>query len=141
VNDQLVQTKYGVRWYDTERTVLLCEASPWWAWDDFFQAARQMHALSSTTPTPTQILIHWPMKNTMPPPEERAIPHFRQLISVGQQGSDLVVFVGVNALFRQLLKTIGQAYRLNNKLARYHFTDRVEEALDIIAQHKLQSAN
>ena len=141
MNDQLVKTTYGVRWYDAERTILLCEASPRWEWDDFFQAARQMHALSTTTQQPTQILIHWPMKDTMPPPKQQAIPHFRQLIGVGQYNSDLVVFVGVNALFRQLLKTIGQTYRLNHRLARYYVTDRVEDALDIITQHKLQQAN
>lgn len=141
VNDQLVSTKHGVGWYDPERTILLCEASPCWAWDDFFQATRQMHALSATTPHPTQILVHWPMDTAMPPPHQQAIAHIRQLIGVGQSSSDLVVFVGVNALFRQLLKTIGQTYRLNNRLACYHFTDRLEEALDIISQHKLQMAN
>jgi len=134
--DASLETKYRISWYDADKTILLCEVTERWSWDETYAVIHEMNRWCSAAQHGVYTIFHFHNKTALLPGGRTAIADIRKLIDNEHPNDQLILFVGASALVTSLVNIAGQVYGMRSILARFRFVYSLEEALLKIERHK-----
>jgi hypothetical protein len=134
--DNQPEPKYTISWYDAEKTILLCEVKERWSWDEAHALISEMNQWCSTVKHGVYSLFHFQRNASLLPQGKTAISNMRKLISIEHPNDQLLIFIGASTLVATLANIAGQVYGMRKIMARVRFISALDEALNVIEQHK-----
>jgi hypothetical protein len=136
--DSALEAKYRISWYDAEKTILVCEVTERWSWDETYAVVGEMNRWCSTVQHGVYTIFHFQNKGVLLPGGKTAIADIRKLIDTEHPNDELILFIGASALVNSLVNIAGQVYGMRNILNRFRFVYSMEEALIKIERHKTE---
>jgi hypothetical protein len=133
------EPKYRIRWYDPEKTILLCEVMERWSWEETHSVIQKMNDTCSTVQHGVYSIFHFQKNASLLPQGKTAIGDVRKLIETEHPNDQLIIFIGASTLVTSLVNIAGQVYGMRNIIARFRFVYSLEEALTAVGQHKAEN--
>jgi hypothetical protein len=131
---------YDVRWGNEEKTIMLCELTGEWIWNDFYELWKTQVVMLDTVDHQVHSIIFGPDEAIRVPPG--ALSHFRRLTSMSHPNEDRVVIVNIPAVAKALLDMLKKIYGVRGLVEQFIFVDSLEEAyvaLDEYEKNREQS--
>lgn len=127
---------HRISWYDDERTILLCEVTRRWTWEEAYRVVAQMNEWCSTVNHGVYSVYVFGTNANLLPYGSSAISSIRRLINTAHPNDRLVMFANAGTLVSRLIGVAAQVYGLRDIVANFRFPRDLEEALKEIEQHK-----
>jgi hypothetical protein len=135
------EDKYTISWYDAEQTILLCDVTERWSWQETHAIIQQMNDWVSTVQHGVYTIFHLQHKATLLPQGRIAMSDVRRIIDTQHPNDELIFFIGASTLVTSLVNIAGQVYKMRDIISQFRFVYSMEEALTEIAQHKVEKAS
>ena len=133
--------KYTISWYDAEQTILLCDVTERWSWEETHAIIKQMNDWVSTVQHGVYTIFHFQRNAAMLPQGRTAMSDVRRIMDTQHPNDELIFFIGASALVTSLVNIAGQVYKMRDIISRFRFVYSMEEALTEIAQHKAEKSS
>ena len=127
---------YRISWYDDEHTILLCEVTRRWTWEEAYRVVAQMNEWCSTVNHGVYSVYVFGTNANLLPYGSSAISSIRRLINTAHPNDRLVMFANAGTLVSRLIGIASQVYGLRDIVANFRFPRDFEAALQEIEQHK-----
>lgn len=123
-------------WDDDAQTILHCQFESKWTWDDLFEVADRVKAITDSTPHTVAAIIDMEHGMTIPGGNffsPTALNNARQLLTLGEGGTGPVVIVGATGLIKMVYESLKGLDSRAGK-ADVTFTDTLVAARAHLAQ-------
>jgi hypothetical protein len=134
--DTVPEAKYAISWYDPEKTILLCEITERWSWDEALAAIYEMNDWISTVQHGVYSVFYFQRSATLLPQGKMTISDMRNLLNTEHPNDQLIILVGASSLIMTLINLAGQIYGLRKIASRFCVAQSIDEALWKVEQHK-----
>jgi hypothetical protein len=118
-----------VKWYNSEKTIILQKREPGWTWDEFDAAVDQYVDMAISADHKVVIMVD--CLDAPDAPTTSAIPHYQRASKLKPKNLGLMVIVSVGGF----LETMGQVYtRATHERKFLQFVRSVPEAEELCAK-------
>lgn len=131
---------YNVYWYDAEKTILIGELNGEMTWEASHDFVRMGNALYEEVAHPIYSIIMVSETAAYPPKGGNVLAEIKRVIEISQGKEEILCLVGDIEMVRLFLRVSSAVHEFSEQTAHYQYAASVEDALQIIEQHKSQSA-
>jgi hypothetical protein len=135
---------FRISWYDDAQTILYFEVLGAWTWDEVSTPFNYINQdVLAKRSTPTYVITHFaPKTNVLPYGHgSSALNTLRNLVSQNYDSEQLNISVAAGAFVETLVQLVRRMnIPLQAVMGKYRFVATLDEALQIIAAHKAQTA-
>ncbi len=127
-----------VYWYDHNKDIIIGEVYSGWTWDDAREGLAILNNVLATESQlrPTYTIIQLMLGAQLMPRGESTLLSLRELLKQDPGHEQLTIYVTPLNMMNTLMKLATRLYNLGDKIAHYHFVQTLDEALQIIRDHK-----
>ncbi|MCU0496340.1 MAG: hypothetical protein MUF87_03190 [Anaerolineae bacterium] len=130
------QHNYRLSWFDSDRSVLLCEIVGSWTWGEAHQEIKIITQMIKGVEHPVYTIFFIGEKAPFLPHGTGAINSIKQLMQHSYPNEQLVIFVKQSMIVRHFVDIVAKAYRLDTERQKYRFVQTMGEAIWLIEQHR-----
>lgn len=134
--DAPLSERFKISWYDEAKTILLCEVTSQWRWEEAHTVIKSMNAECSTVNHGVYSVFNFHTNTSLMPQGGSAIPNIRALINTQHPNDELIIFVGISNMVTTFIGIAGQVYGMRNILAGFRFVHTMDDAFTEITKHK-----
>lgn len=124
-------------WDNDERTVMLCEITGSWTWDEMYQTLEKIKKVTDAADYEIGAILDVSQGISVPGGTiftPTALEHAKRMLKMGEGGTGPVVIVGANPMIRTIYQTF---HNLDRKaLGNVRFAATVDEARAMLAQRQ-----
>jgi hypothetical protein len=124
-------------WDNPEQTILRYDIEGQWSWDELNRASDEIYAhMDGAAENYIGAIIYFIGKVHVP---SNALVRVQNNNNRNHEKAGLTVMVGANFLIRGLFSTFASAYRLSGRDIHFEYANTLEDARQLIAQHREQN--
>lgn len=132
---ELLRTEtFVVRWYDSEKTILLLEILGRWNWDDAYRAINTLNQVVISVNHDVYTIIHFTKRGLMMP-QSYALPNLRKFM-VDAPNERMIILVNSEGLMKVLLEALHRTFDFSGVFHKFRYMGSLNQALETIARHK-----
>lgn len=131
-------SNYHLYWYDSEKTILVLDLYARWTWSDVNKAIKQANVVTAEQTKHNRVYAIGTISasGSIVPKNVNGISQILELIRNDPAHEEFMIYVMKHGLLRQLINLTIDMYQQVVGDKRYLFADTMEEALQIIHEHK-----